>query len=109
MRADERVHAGTERIDLFARVLRQVIPGGTRRAPESDGAQKSILRNRGLPKYLRKPPVADTPLEFHLPEAVLSMNVAKAKERIGFGRCEDVRDRVGIPHDVDGSSKAADS
>src|SRR5262245_16006564 len=109
MGADERVHAGTVRIDLFARVLRQTIPSRTRRAAESDGAQKSILRNCGLSKYLREPPVADAPLEFHLPEAVLSMHVAKTKKRIRFARCKDVRDRVGIAHDVDRSGKAADS
>jgi uncharacterized protein (TIGR02757 family) len=70
-----------------------------RGAAEADRAQKAILRNRRGSENLGEPAEPDTPLKFHLPQAVLRVRVAEAEERIGFVRREDVRNGVRVAND----------
>src|SRR5439155_15778052 len=86
----------------------QRLPCGVRGAAEADGAQESILRNRGDAEDLRQPALPDPPLELHLPQSVLGMDVSEAEERIEPGAREDVRDRVGVANDFDWRRNAGD-
>ena len=50
----------------------------------------------------------DPPLKFHLPEAILGVDVSEAEERVALGGREDVRDRVRVAHDFDRSRESLD-
>ncbi len=50
----------------------------------------------------------DPPLKLHLPEAILGVDVAEAEQRVALGRREDVRDGVGVAHDLDRSRESLD-
>ena len=88
-------------VDLGFRIIRQVLPGRPRCAAEADRAQESILRNRRLAEDFGQPAVADAPLKFHLPEAILRVHVTEPVKRVGLGFRNDVGDRVGVAHDLD--------
>ena len=45
--------------------------------------------------------MADAALELHLPQPILRVHVAETEQRVGLGRREDVRNRVGVADDVD--------
>jgi hypothetical protein len=101
MRGDERVDPGDVRVDLFPSPRRRGGPRGTGRTAEADGAQESILRDRRRAENLRQSPVADPALKLHLPQPVLRVHVPQAEQRIDLGRREDVRNRIGIAHNLD--------
>ena len=88
-------------------VVRQVIPRAARGAAEADRPQESVLRDGGRAEDFRQPAVSDAPLELHLPEAILRVDVAEAEQPVELVRGEDVRDRVGVAHDVDGAVSPA--
>ncbi len=101
VRDDEGVDAGDVGVDLLLRPVGRRGPRVLRRASESDRAEKAVLRERGCAENLREAPVADAPLQLHLPEPVLRVHVAEAEERVQLVRGVDVRNRVGVADDVD--------
>ena len=98
---DVGVHPCDVGVDLFLRPGRHMLPGALRRAPESDRPQKAILRHSGGAEDLRQSAVSDAALEFHLPEPILGVHVSQPEQRIGQRRRENVRDGVGVAHDLD--------
>jgi len=52
---------------IWPRPGRGRVPRARRRAAETDGAEKAILRQRVGAEHLRQPAEPDAPLQFHLP------------------------------------------
>ena len=59
-------------------------PRRSRGAAEADRAQEPILRHGRLAEDLRQPAEADAPLELHLPQPILRVDVAQAEQRIAL-------------------------
>ena len=108
-RGEKRIHAGDVRLDLRPGIVRQPLPRGARRAAESDRAEEPVLRNRRGAEDFRQPAVADPALKLHLPQPVLGMDEAEAEERVALRRGEDVRDGVGVAHDLDRPRQSLDA
>ena len=105
---EKRIHAGAVRLDLTAGIVGQPLPGGARRASEPDRPQEPVLRNRRGAEDFRQHPVPDSALELHLPQPVLGVDEAETEERVPLGRREDVRDGVGVAHDLHRSRESFD-
>ena len=108
VRRHERVDAGDIRVDLSPGAVRQCGPCRPGGATEADRAKEAILRHRHAAEDLGQPAMTDAPLEFHLPQPVLGVHVAEAVERVGFRGREDVRDGVGVAHDLDRRRQTGD-
>jgi hypothetical protein len=102
MIGEKGVDAGDVRFNLASGGAGKPVPCGASRSTEPDRPQESILRQRGRTKNLGQPPEPDSALEFHLPEAVLSMHVTETEKRIEFCRSKDVRNCIGVSNDIDG-------
>ena len=100
---DERVHAGDIGVDLRFGRFRGRGPRGSGGAAEADRPQEAILRDGRTAKDLREPAIPNPALKFHLPQPILRVHVAQPEQRIHLVRGEDVRDRIGIPDDIDWS------
>ena len=53
--------------------------------------------------------MADPALELHLPESILGVNETEAEERVALRQGEDVRDGVGVAHDLDRPRQSLDA
>ena len=69
----------------------------------------AILGDCRSTEDFRQRAVPDPPLEFHLPQPILRVREAQAEERIALRRCEDVRDGIGVAHDLDRPRQAFDA
>jgi len=108
VRHKERVDAGDVRVDLLSGLLRQrgiCCLGG---APEADRAKKAILRQRRGTEDLGQTAVTNASLELHLPQPILRVRVAQTVERVEFRRGENVRNGIGVPHDLNRRQQADD-
>ena len=108
MRRDERVHAGDVRVDLLSTAC-----GRRSHADRAARPKPTVRRNRSCgvaagAENFGEAPVADPPLELHLPQPILGVDVAEAEERVAFRGREDVRDRVRVADDLDRRRDARD-
>jgi hypothetical protein len=101
MRGEERIEACDVRVDLRSGLRRRGHPRRSCGAAIADRPEEAVLGNGGLAEDLRKPAKADPPLELHLPQPILSVDITQGVEAVAFGCREDVRDGVGIADDLD--------
>src|SRR5439155_2578907 len=67
---------------------------------QSEAAQEAIEQQRRLAEDLREASQSDPPIQLHLPEAVLGMNVTEGIIDVVAGRGVDVRDAGPIANDL---------
>src|SRR5215510_957662 len=65
----------------------------------SNSAEQAVDSQRRFAENLRKPPIAEPTLKFHLPEPVLRVRVAEAEVRVDLATSEDVRHSGGVALD----------
>jgi hypothetical protein len=110
LRGEKRVHAcgvGFEQPPRFGVEVLEVCFGG---APDADRAQEPVGFERALAEGLREAPRCGAPVDLHLPEPVLRVDVAQRVNRIGEALRRDVRHAVAIAQDLDrlGKPREAD-
>src|SRR5579859_598663 len=77
-------------------VRRQRLEGRGRRAMHSQAARKAVGFERDFAEDLAQPPRSDAPVEFHLPQAFLSMNISLRVVHIVFVLRIDMRYAVAV-------------
>ena len=82
-------------------LLGEARPRALRRAAEADRTQEAVAFDELLAQDLGEPSGADPPLEFHLPESVLRVDVSEAEERVGRRGRADRRHAAGVALDLD--------
>jgi uncharacterized protein (TIGR02757 family) len=100
------IYAGDVRFNLPFDRTGKAVPSGASRSPKPDRSQEPILRQRRRTKNLGQPSEADSTLEFHLPQAILGVHVTETEKRVEFCRRQHMRNRIGVPNDVDGRRRS---
>jgi hypothetical protein len=101
VRCQESIDAGDVGLDILLDRVGETCPCRAGGATETNGAEKSILRQCGRTEDFGEAAESDPALEFHLPQSILCVNVAQSEESIARCRCEDMWNGVGVADDLD--------
>ena len=93
---DERIHAGSVGFQQAPIGGRIAVEHGLRRAPDAERAQELVSVDGGSTEKLCQPTGRQTPVDLHLPQAILRVQVTQRKLRIVDVLGVDVRHTVGI-------------
>ena len=77
--------------------------------PPAERAQEPVRFERGLAEDLGEAPGRRAPVHLHLPQAVLRVQEAERVDRVLEARGADVRNAVGVAHDLHGLLQAGEA
>ena len=103
-----RVDPGDIGVDPAPRAGGEALQGSLRPMAEAEPPQQAVGGEGGRPQHLGEAARTDPPVHLHLPQPVLSMDVAEGEEGVLLVPGEHVRDAVPVAHHLHRRDEAGD-